>query len=90
MTQHLIKIDANLINDRPGEMADDLHPPEILTSVLSRYSTTRVPEDRPFVTLTYAQSLDAKIAGQHGKQLILSGKESMVMTHWLVNLLLRY
>ncbi|EPT03508.1 hypothetical protein FOMPIDRAFT_127947 [Fomitopsis schrenkii] len=37
----------------------------------------------PYVTLTFAQSLDAKIAGQGGKQLALSGKESMVMTHWL-------
>ena len=37
---------------------------------------------RPFVTLTFAQSLDAKIAGPQGKQLALSGKESMVMTHW--------
>ncbi|THH33137.1 hypothetical protein EUX98_g1033 [Antrodiella citrinella] len=38
---------------------------------------------RPWVTLTFAQSLDAKIAGEAGKQLILSGKESMVMTHWM-------
>ena len=37
---------------------------------------------RPYVTLTFAQSLDAKIAGANGKQLILSGKESMIMTHW--------
>jgi len=35
------------------------------------------------VTLTFAQSLDAKIAGKNGRQLILSGKESMVMTHWM-------
>ncbi|KAF8078983.1 dihydrofolate reductase-like domain-containing protein [Lyophyllum atratum] len=58
-------------------------PPELLTSVLSRYATIPVPEDRPLVTLTFAQSLDAKIAGQHGKQLILSGKESMILTHWM-------
>uniref|UniRef100_A0A0W0F1R9 2,5-diamino-6-ribosylamino-4(3H)-pyrimidinone 5'-phosphate reductase n=1 Tax=Moniliophthora roreri TaxID=221103 RepID=A0A0W0F1R9_MONRR len=38
---------------------------------------------RPYVTLTFAQSVDAKIAGKEGKQLILSGKESMVMTHWM-------
>ncbi|RPD82197.1 hypothetical protein L226DRAFT_528390 [Lentinus tigrinus ALCF2SS1-7] len=38
---------------------------------------------RPYVTLTFAQSLDAKIAGAGGKQLILSGKESMIMTHWM-------
>lgn len=36
----------------------------------------------PYVTLTFAQSMDAKIAGHGGKQLALSGKESMVMTHW--------
>lgn len=37
---------------------------------------------RPYVTLTFAQSLDAKIAGRAGLQLILSGEESMKMTHW--------
>ena len=37
---------------------------------------------RPYVTLTFAQSLDAKIAGKGGQQLALSGKESLIMTHW--------
>lgn len=41
-------------------------------------------ESRPYVTLTFAQSIDAKIAGKGGKQLDLSGKESLVMTHWFV------
>ena len=36
----------------------------------------------PSVTLTFAQSLDGKIAGKNGKQLILSGPDSMLMTHW--------
>ncbi|KAF9162561.1 2,5-diamino-6-(ribosylamino)-4(3H)-pyrimidinone 5'-phosphate reductase [Actinomortierella ambigua] len=38
---------------------------------------------KPFVTLTYAQSLDGKIAGHGGQQLILSGPESMKATHML-------
>ncbi|KAF9101857.1 2,5-diamino-6-(ribosylamino)-4(3H)-pyrimidinone 5'-phosphate reductase [Mortierella sp. GBA35] len=38
---------------------------------------------RPQVTLTYAQSLDGKIAGRHGQQLILSGAQSMNATHIL-------
>ncbi|KNF06370.1 riboflavin biosynthesis protein RibD domain-containing protein [Puccinia striiformis f. sp. tritici PST-78] len=38
---------------------------------------------RPFVTLTYAQSLDGKIAGIDGQQLRLSGNQSMKMTHLL-------
>lgn len=36
---------------------------------------------KPLVTLTYAQSLDAKIAGKGGKQVQLSGNESAAMTH---------
>lgn len=51
----------------------------------SEIRTPRGPDNsKPFVTLTFAQSLDAKIAGRNGKQLILSGKESLVMTHWYV------
>lgn len=42
---------------------------------------TPTSDDLPFITLTYAQSLDARIAGKEGKQLRLSGKESMRMTH---------
>ncbi|MBW0495018.1 hypothetical protein O181_034733 [Austropuccinia psidii MF-1] len=38
---------------------------------------------RPFVTLTYAQSLDGKIAGSGGRQLRLSGNPSLKMTHLL-------
>ncbi|TPX48282.1 hypothetical protein SeMB42_g02675 [Synchytrium endobioticum] len=37
----------------------------------------------PAVTLTYASSLDALISGRNGQQLLLSGRESMVMTHAL-------
>lgn len=37
---------------------------------------------RPHITLTWAQSLDAKIAGPGGKRVMLSGPESMLMTHW--------
>jgi 2,5-diamino-6-(ribosylamino)-4(3H)-pyrimidinone 5'-phosphate reductase len=68
-------------------------PPEILTSILGALPEDvkpgtapldLVPSDstRPYVTLTFAQSIDAKIAGAGGKQLILSCEESMKMTHW--------
>jgi 2,5-diamino-6-(ribosylamino)-4(3H)-pyrimidinone 5'-phosphate reductase len=68
--------------------------PEILTSTLAALpadagpGTAPLPDlvspdsTRPYVTLTFAQSIDAKIAGAGGKQLILSGEESMLMTHW--------
>jgi GTP cyclohydrolase II len=38
---------------------------------------------RPFVTLTYAQSLDGSISAVRGQPLRLSGDASMVMTHRL-------
>lgn len=38
---------------------------------------------RPFVTLSYAQSLDGCIAAYRGEQLRLSGAESMMLTHRL-------
>ncbi|KAJ4482077.1 dihydrofolate reductase-like domain-containing protein [Lentinula aciculospora] len=57
-------------------------PPAFLTSLLYRYNKP-TEQSKPHVTLTFAQSLDAKIAGRGGKQLTLSGKESMVMTHWM-------
>ncbi|PPQ79415.1 hypothetical protein CVT25_002685 [Psilocybe cyanescens] len=57
--------------------------PGFLNDVIGRYSSSPIPPTRPHVTLTFAQSLDAKIAGAGGHQLILSGKESMIMTHWM-------
>ena len=49
-------------------------PPEFLTEVLgsARPEPCLRPGDstRPHVTLTFAQSLDGKIAGKGGKQLI--------------------
>lgn len=40
-------------------------------------------QERPFVTLSYAQSLDGSIAARRGEPLILSGAESMMLTHRL-------
>ncbi|KZV80399.1 bacterial bifunctional deaminase-reductase [Exidia glandulosa HHB12029] len=57
--------------------------PEFLHAVLPHPLQLSDGARRPWVTLTYAQSLDARIAGAGGKQLILSGKESMLMTHWM-------
>ena len=43
----------------------------------------RNPAGRPFVTVTYAQSVDGSIAGRNREQLRLSGDESMCLTHHL-------
>lgn len=36
---------------------------------------------RPFVTLTYAQSLDGSIAARRGEMTLISGPEAMTLTH---------
>jgi GTP cyclohydrolase II len=43
----------------------------------------RLTTGRPFVTLSYAQSLDGSIAARPGRPLALSGSGSMTMTHRL-------
>ena len=47
----------------------------------SQHSKARL--NRPFVTLSYAQSLDGSIAIHSGEPLALSGHESMRLTHYL-------
>ncbi|WP_455368125.1 GTP cyclohydrolase II [[Eubacterium] cellulosolvens] len=37
----------------------------------------------PFITLTYAQSIDGSLTAKRGQPLILSGRESMILTHEL-------
>ncbi|WVN89725.1 uncharacterized protein L203_104955 [Cryptococcus depauperatus CBS 7841] len=53
--------------------------PKFLENLFSTTTTA----GRPHITLTWAQSLDGKIAGVGEKRVILSGPESMVMTHWI-------
>lgn len=58
---------------------------EFLLSVLPSQNIEKFDREGkrvPSVTLTFAQSLDGKIAGSKGRQLILSGADSMLMTHW--------
>ena len=62
--------------DPKSETDDELKPPTPVSSDPSK----------PYVTLTFAQSLDGKIAGPGGKQLALSSQDSMIMTHWYVRL----
>lgn len=42
---------------------------------------------RPYVTLTYAQSLDGSIATADKRPIALSGHESREMTHWYAQIL---
>ncbi|MFP3853906.1 MAG: RibD family protein [Anaerolineales bacterium] len=54
-----------------------------LSPLYTYLQSTQPPAARPFVTLTYAQSLDGSIAAHANQRLLLSGQESLMMTHRL-------
>lgn len=61
----------------------------LIDGLLESCLTTYLPQnlqknvDRPFVTLTYAQSLDSRIAAQPGERTAISHQETKTMTHYL-------
>lgn len=59
----------------PPRLLRDIYPPGYAKTITEK-------ANRPFVTLTYAQSLDGCVAGEGGVAIALSGKESFLMTHW--------
>jgi GTP cyclohydrolase II len=54
-----------------------------LESLATRAAAYHRRTGRPFVTLTYAQSLDGSIAADPGQPLSLSGPQSLLLTHYL-------
>jgi GTP cyclohydrolase II len=56
---------------------------EQIEALLQGASDYRQSVGRPFVTLSYAQSLDGCIAAKRGQPLALSGPQSLALTHQL-------
>jgi GTP cyclohydrolase II len=73
--RHLLHLDPAL-----GEVAQYQHSPEALAM---RAVDHRRRTGRPFVTLTYAQSLDGCIAAAGDQPLPLSGRQALTLTHRL-------
>ncbi|KWU43672.1 dihydrofolate reductase [Rhodotorula sp. JG-1b] len=61
------------------EFVRSLYPPHLFDPT----SGPPPPAGKPFITLTWAQSLDAKISGARNAQVTLSGPASMQLTHRL-------
>lgn len=51
--------------------------------ILAAIHNTDHPHERPFVTLSYAQSLDGSLAANQGERTQISGSESARLTHFL-------
>ncbi|CDK28910.1 unnamed protein product [Kuraishia capsulata CBS 1993] len=60
-----------------------LVPPESIKPFLDSYLPQPKPNGLPFVTLTYAQSLDSRISVAKGKQTVISHLETKSMTHYI-------
>lgn len=61
-------------------MADKIPVSDNLKQVLKDYLP---PKDKNHVTLTYAQSLDSRIAAKRDERTAISSEETKRMTHWL-------
>ena len=80
--KHLLVLDE-LPNGSPCYQPLKLGIMEQINMPLSEAAAHRQRTGRPFVTLSYAQSLDGSIAARPGRPLALSGSQSMALTHGL-------
>jgi GTP cyclohydrolase II len=94
--RHLLSLDSfspALTKPGNGSEAERLNSPDVtsqlpdsndgIEGLLKRASGHRRRTGRPFVTLSYAQSMDGCIAASSGKPLALSGSQSLTLTHKL-------
>lgn len=54
---------------------------ETILRYVTRKIKNSINQNRPFITLSYAQTMDGCIAAEKNKQLSLSDQESLIMTH---------
>jgi len=80
--KHLLILDE-LPNGTPCYQPVQLGIMEQINTPLAAAAAHRERRGRPFVTLSYAQSLDGSIAARPGRPLALSGSKSMALTHGL-------
>jgi 3,4-dihydroxy 2-butanone 4-phosphate synthase/GTP cyclohydrolase II len=63
------------------QIMDRIESIEDLRACLSNSNAFRARHNRPFITVSYAQSLDGSIASKNRRPIQLSGPESAVLTH---------
>jgi GTP cyclohydrolase II len=80
--KHLLVLEE-LPNGSPCYQPLKLEIMEQINKPLKVAAAYRRRTGRPFVTLSYAQSLDGSIAARPGRPLALSGSQSMALTHGL-------
>lgn len=78
-SQNMNSQSINSESKPPRQLDNDFR----IESLLERAADHRLRTGRPFVTLSYAQSMDGCIAASSDKPLALSGSQSLTLTHEL-------
>jgi len=78
---HQIELETQPTTNGSGH--DAYFPPDPVQEIAQRASNFLEVHNRPFVTLSYAQSLDGCLSFVCGKPLALSGPETLSLTHRL-------
>ncbi|MBI3960572.1 MAG: GTP cyclohydrolase II [Chloroflexi bacterium] len=81
--RHLLDLNGHLHAEPEAQPPTALAYGSLLTSLAQRAAAHHQRTGHPFVTLSYAQSLDGCVAGQPGKHLDISAPLSLTMTHAL-------
>jgi 3,4-dihydroxy 2-butanone 4-phosphate synthase/GTP cyclohydrolase II len=89
--RHLLSLDSPSAEHDNGSRAERLNSPRMtarlldhnagIEGLLKRAADHRQHTSLPFITLSYAQSVDGCIAASSGKPLALSGRQSLTLTH---------
>lgn len=83
--RHLLQLEgadvSSLGADRHSAGAQVVESPDRNGSLTELRGAPPAREGRPYVTLSYAQSLDGSIAARRGEQTIISGPEAGRLTH---------
>lgn len=79
--RHLLQLPATVAGPAGMSLAPDLS--RRVEDLRQRAQTSAEERGLPFVTLSYAQSLDGSIAAAPGQPLALSGQPAMTVTHAL-------
>lgn len=81
--RHLLGVTSDEIRDTSSETSELVSRISSLVSANEGIAPLSGRNGRPFVTLSYAQSLDGSIAARRGEPTALSGPEALRLTHQL-------
>lgn len=83
--RHLLQLEdaevSSLVAERHLTSAQVTEPPDRNGFLIELNDAPPTRDGRPYVTLSYAQSLDGSIAARRGEQTIISGPEAGRLTH---------